>query len=267
MFLYIIKERLRQLNEDAGSNMSFQQNSANSPLMLNTNNNHIHQNYQAATAQFTNGHTRSYNSTFENNNYKRSIVIPQTLKQTINQIDQELNEHEEIFDGGSSDVNGIDDGNVSLNLNSEAARRLLLLECNRIQTGAPPPSKRSATMLNISNQNSRRGSPPLAHHQQQSSSPLPQSSSIYANQHHNHSSSNLQHSNHNSAAYHNLSSSSSLPPPQQRNVHITSSQSFNLGNNSGNFGNYKEIDLIKKKEKVFFSHTNINKFKLINIFN
>ena len=232
--------------------MSFQQNSANSPLMLNTNN-HIHQNYQAAAAQFTNGHTRSYNSTFENNNYKRSIVIPQTLKNTINQIDQELNEHEEIFDAGSSDVNGIDDGSVALNLNSEAARRLLLLECNRIQTGAPP-NKRSATMLNISNQNSRRGSPP--HHQQQSSSPLPQSSSIYANQHHNHSSSNLQHSNHNSAAYHNLSSSSSLPPPQQRNVHITSSQSFNLGNNSGNFGNYKKIDLIKKNRN-FFSHTNI----------
>lgn len=152
----------------------------------------------------TRGH---YNSSIENNSYKRSIFIPQTLKNTINKIDQELCENQELFD---------EDGET-VNLNSEAARKLLLLECNRITTGTAPAANkhnRSATMLNINYSNGRNS--PNHHH------------------HHHHngvggSSSNLM-NHHNS--FH-VSSSSSLPPPQQRNAHIVSSQSFNLNNNLG----------------------------------
>lgn len=204
---------MRQLNEDNASNMSFQQNSCNSPLIVNHQT--IQQQQQIPHLQNggfcgSGGHHARYNSTFENNNYKRSIVIPQALKNTINKIDQELNESEEMF--VEDDEGGI------MNLNSEAARRLLLLECNRITTGAP--KNRSATMLNLSGGG---GGNHMYDQQndQASSSPLPH---------------NL-HSNHNSVAY-QLSSSSSLPPPQQRNVHIASSQSFNFNNNSGNFGRF-----------------------------
>lgn len=163
--------------------------------MLTQNNITISSNNNTNNANNIHGQTRSYNSTFENNNYQRSIVIPQALKNTISKIDQELNENEEIF----ADAEG------NINLNSETARKLLLLECNKAQLGSSSKN-RSATMLNNSSANN---SPPFNH-------------------------TNNSGSNQNLQNIFQMSSSSSLPPPQQRNVHIVSSQSFNLNNPNSN---------------------------------
>jgi hypothetical protein len=51
----------------------------------------------------------------------RQIIIPPTLKKTINKIDQQIHEDQEIFNPN----------NGGINLNSEAARKLLLIERNK----------------------------------------------------------------------------------------------------------------------------------------
>lgn len=78
---------------DSNSNTSLQ-NQQTTPTSVNTNN--------AATQS-------------------RQIIIPPTLKKTINKIDQQIHEDQEIFNPN----------NGGINLNSEAARKLLLIERNK----------------------------------------------------------------------------------------------------------------------------------------
>lgn len=122
-------------------------------------------------------------------------MIPPTLKQTINKIDQELNENNEIF----SDSNG------NINLNSEAARKLLLLECNKSFGSVNNNNSTASIQRNKSS----------SHNVSNASNSLGYQRSSSQNLHTN--------------ALH--LSSSSLPPAQNRNVHLVQSQSFNLSSN------------------------------------